>query len=548
MPPEQKFLELKDFDPSLKEWLLGINPFFWAVDDTKQTPSFVVKYRLHKVYPSVEELIRAGARMAALMPNGMIVWNGPARSIGTHAHFQGVLRKYPVAAHKLVASSQEGDMSVANWPVRNYAFEGPLSEVITRAQEKVRELKASGLAENMIDLSFDQRTDGFMRIVLVPRRGSVPHGFKTALGVSQILGYFLSTSHPEELAMVDTDKGVAEVVAERRINLWLQDVAFPPLAPAEKTLRVAAKPVDQNPVSKPGSDTGFRGEMRLREAYAGVLDSVLRKKPVADNIVREFTELLRINFEGTVERLRSELRDFMPMAFAEMAEAEDGFAGQMEESVRFRTAHQEYDALLSLLANESLAQMEKSARAFLKHNDKKGLRFAFAMRLPAEQWFLAYLQTLESLKGEFGDRVSGDILILARKAQLRQEFVKRVQRSGFAKIVEPDGNAALQLGRFLSERPNALAFDMQDMLGSQFAERSVRLERVLWKDVYPIATPIVLQAAQVTQITADLLNKIARALPGNAAAFRNGQLVILEAVLKLILDRTQAERLFSQMA
>jgi hypothetical protein len=229
----------------------------------------------------------------------------------------------------------------------------------------------------------------------------------------------------------------------------------------------------------------------------------------------------------------------------------------VEESANFRTIHPAFDAQLLVAARESVEQVEGKARVYLEQDLKNTLHFAFVLPFPTEgapaisNWLLDYLKSIQSLKSVFGDRVKGDIRILARRAKLDDVFVRTIQRSGLAKIVEMDQNAGSQLNRFLGEHPNALVFDLPEVLQKEikpgYSERLVGLERVLLKDVFPIAAPISFHTAQVDKITADLLNRIPQILPENAVAFRNGQLVILEAVRQLILE-TEAGKLFARMA
>jgi FMN phosphatase YigB (HAD superfamily) len=325
------------------------------------------------------------------------------------------------------------------------------------------------------------------------------------------------------------------------------------------------KPAEVQPTSEITSGIRLRAPETKRRLLNGVearydriVNGVVNEGPVSIEELKWFVEVTARDIERVIRALRTSLEErILPTAFATMTAGKGGSVSWMEESVNFGAAHPEYPAQLSAVSKQSITQMEKEARAYLEQNSKNGLRFAFAMPLPSggasalSQWVLDYLRAIQSLRAAFGDRVRGDIRILARSTQLDRTFVKIVQRSGLAKIVEMDQSAGRQMNRFLGENRNALIFDLpetfQGEISPGYSERLVQLERVMWSDVYPIATPICFQAAQVDQITADLLNKIPQILPGNAVAFRNGQLVILETVRQLILEAA-AGKLFAQMA
>jgi len=316
------------------------------------------------------------------------------------------------------------------------------------------------------------------------------------------------------------------------------------------------------------TDPSFGGKSAPRPGLNGVvfervLSGLLKRENIGRSELRRFTEMAAHNFEASIAGLRTVFEEewFMPNAMAQLpigdAGLAAGLAAAVEESASFRKAHPEYEARLSAAASQSIKQMEKDARAYLDQDPKNNLHFAFAVPLPSEgasaisNWLLDYLKAVQSLKTAFGDRVKADIRILARGAKLDSAFVKSIQRSGLAKIVEKDGNVGSQLNQFLGEHANALVFDlpsvMQGDIKPAYFGRLVRLENVLWENAFPIATPISFHAAQVDQITADLLNKITRDLPENAVVFRNGQLVILEAVRQLILE-AEAGKLLARMA
>jgi len=317
--------------------------------------------------------------------------------------------------------------------------------------------------------------------------------------------------------------------------------------------------VSVTPGNNRGESDSQRAEKRAGEkketarpgldgVVTAVVNAVVKDQPIERSEFRLFFNRIEADFANSVRALRESIE---PLAMAEVAGGSESVAlvAKLNAALVFRKLHPKYDARLSAATSKSIQDMEEKARVLLEDpQEKGGLDFAFVVPVPSgsngagvSKWILEYAQAVGRLQKSFGSRVKGNIRILARASELDPGFVSEIQHLGLAKIIEHDGSAARGITEFMREYPNALAFGLPagfEGIGPEYAGRLVRLENVLWEEAYPVATPISFLAAQEKGIlTAELLGKIAEAIPGSAVAFRKGGLVILEAVREWIFSR-----------
>ncbi|MCA9407494.1 MAG: YvcK family protein, partial [Candidatus Omnitrophica bacterium] len=191
MPVEERGIDLGEYAAELRQWVIYVNPYSWATDEAKTTPSFVVAYKDHAVEVPLNEVVRIGTFLARAMPNATILWNGPGRSIRNHAHFQGVLRQFPITRQKRVQYQHEAGEYVRDLPVRNYVYTAQVHDVIEAARIKVTELKNAGrgFKEDMIDFLFTAVRDLEARILIIPRTKRKPEAMINGFGVPDMIGY-----------------------------------------------------------------------------------------------------------------------------------------------------------------------------------------------------------------------------------------------------------------------------------------------------------------------------------------------------------------------
>ncbi len=199
LPVVERGIPLARFDEQLKDWIMYVNPFFWGVDDRRELPSFVIVHRKHNVYPSFTEIVRVGDVLSRLMPHTTINWNGPARSVNYHAHFQGVFRHFPIYYKELAPGVRAHEQRVEYWPATNFIYEG--KDDVKYASERISGLLARGIKENMIDLAWVISPQGLPRIYIFPRSKRIPAGMIIPYGVPELSGYNVTAK--EELPLFD---------------------------------------------------------------------------------------------------------------------------------------------------------------------------------------------------------------------------------------------------------------------------------------------------------------------------------------------------------
>jgi len=288
----------------------------------------------------------------------------------------------------------------------------------------------------------------------------------------------------------------------------------------------------------PEGNDPARSEVRLQKVYTGMLDAVLREKPVTDNVTREFTEEVKaVGLEPVIQGLRTAFNNVMlpeAMAATIASDAKVQVAGfdALEKVLRQKDLSRE---TLDMIADQMFNQSLKDLAEAIQKREIGGMAPVVYYSPEMKARLIRFIETVQQGFETTGD-VTGEnyriTIVSTNKAEL-MKLKAELSKRGAMRGISFEENAKT-LSRNVFENPR-----FKDQFGVFFPEsdlgKNVAWQRLVRSEI-PKEYGILLLPAlsryfatvSTSQINATTLRQ---ALPDlfASAAFRVGQGIAIVA-------------------